>query len=61
MAKEIRIPHSKIQNPQTITKAMEEEFRARGLNLHVHEVERMDDDHDKGERILQVRNTKYFF
>lgn len=61
MSREIRIPHSKLQNPQTITKEMEKEFEAQGLNLHVHEVEEMDDDHRRGERILKVKNTKYFF
>lgn len=60
MSKEIRIPHSKIQNSQTITREMEREFEARDLNLHVHEVEQMDDDFKRGERILKVKNTKYF-
>jgi hypothetical protein len=36
-------------------------MKAEGLNLHVHEVESMDDDYKTGERILKVKNTKYFF
>ena len=61
MSKEIRIPYKKILNPQTITSEMEAEFDARGLNLHVHEVEKMEDDDERGERVLQVKNTKYHF
>ena len=61
MPKEIRIPFSKIQNSQTITKAIEEEFKARDLDLHVHEVEALEDDHKRGERVLKVKNTRYFF
>ena len=61
MAREIRIPYHKIRNPQTITSEMEAEFDARGLNLHVHEVEKMEDDDKKQERVLQVKTTKYFF
>ena len=60
MAKEFRIPHEKIMNSQTITPAMEAEFTARGLDLHRHEVEALDDDFKTKERILKVKNTKYF-
>jgi hypothetical protein len=61
MAREIRIPHSKIKDPKKITREFEERFKAEGLNLHVHEVEKMDDDFKRGERILKVKTTKYFF
>jgi len=60
MSKELRIPHTKLQNPQTITSEMEVAFKARDLNLHVHEVESLEDDFKTGERVLKVKNTKYF-
>lgn len=60
MAKEIRIAHDQLGNSQTITQAMEREFEARGLNLHVHEVEQMDDDFKRRERVLKIKNTRYF-
>ena len=60
MAKEFRIPHDKIGNSQTITPAMEAEFAARGLDIHRHEVEKLEDDFGTNERVLKVKNTKYF-
>jgi hypothetical protein len=60
MPKELRIPHSKLKNPQTMTSEMEAEFDACGLDLHRHEVVELEDDFKKGERILRVKNTKYF-
>ena len=61
MSKEIVIPHAEIRDNQTITPVMERKFKEQGLNLHVNEVEAMDDDHKKGVRRLKVKNTKYFF
>lgn len=61
MAREVRIPHELIQPPESITRHMEERFKDEGLNLHVHEVERFDDDEKRKERILRIRNTRYFF
>ena len=60
MAKEFRIPHDKISNSQTITPAMEAEFAARGLDIHRHEVEALEDDFGTKERILRVKNRKIF-
>jgi hypothetical protein len=57
----VRIPFEKLQNPQTITEVMEGEFRKRDLNLHVHEVESLEDDETTKERVLRIKNTKYFF
>ncbi len=45
----------------TLTKEFEERFKAEGLDLHVHEVERFDDDDEREERVLEVKTTKYFF
>lgn len=61
MSRELKIPHDRIKNSQTITQEMERIFEGQGLNLHVHEVEQMDDDYRKKERILRVKTTKYFF
>ena len=61
MAREVRIPHELIQTPESITRHMEERFKDEGLDLHVHEVEKFDDCPKKKERILRVKNTKYFF
>ena len=61
MAREVRIPHELIQTPEAITRHMEERFKDEGLNLHVHEVERFDDDEKRRERVLQIKNTKYVF
>lgn len=60
MAREIKIPHERLKNSQTITDEMERVFAGQGLNLHVHEVEQMDDDFKKRERVLRVKNTRYF-
>ena len=61
MSKELIIPHSEIKDNQTITGVMERKFKEQGLDLHVNEVEDMQDDHKKGMRRLRVKNTKYFF
>lgn len=61
MAREIRIPHHLIDKVDTITPYMEQRFKDEGLDLHVHEVEQMDDDFTRKERILKVKNTRYFF
>jgi len=61
MARDIIIDHDKIMNPQTITDVQEAAFEREGLNMHVHEVEQIDDDHKRGKRVIRVKNTKYFF
>lgn len=61
MPRELRIPHERLKNSQTITEEMERVFAGQGLNLHVNEVEQMDDDFKKKERILKIKTTKYFF
>ena len=61
MPREVRIPHDKIMDPTGITHHMEERFKDEGLNLHVHEVEKMEDDFKNKVRILQIKNRKYVF
>jgi hypothetical protein len=60
MSKELRIPHKQIANNKTITPEMERIFKESNLDLHVNEVEELEDDFDKGERVLKVKTTKYF-
>ena len=60
--KEIRIPHSEIQDSQTITQVNERKFKEAGLDMHVNGVEALHDDAKTGERVLKVhKTTKYFF
>jgi len=40
---------------------MEKEFEQRGLDIHLHDVVSLEDDYRTKERILKVKNTKYFF
>jgi hypothetical protein len=60
MSREFRIPHDTISNSQTITPAMERAFKEQGLDLHRHEVEKLEDDFGTKERVLTVKNRKYF-
>lgn len=60
MSKEIIINHQEITNSQTITQVMENKFKEKGLNLHVNEVEKLEDDNKKGVRVISVKGTKYF-
>jgi len=61
MAREIRIPHDQIQDSQTITKVQERIFEEHNLSMHRHEVDGLEDDFDKGERILTVKTPRSFF
>lgn len=60
MAREFRIDHDKISDPQTITQVNIQEFKKQDLDIHRHEVERLEDDHGKKQRVYRVKNTKYF-
>jgi len=60
MPKEFRVPHDTIATPQTITPAMELEFKKRGLDLHRHEVLSLEDDFGTKERVLRIKTKKYF-
>lgn len=60
MSREILINHADIQNSQTITKVMEEKFKANDLDLHRHEVVSLEDDHKRGVRKLEVKSTRYY-
>lgn len=58
MAKELRIPHRELRNPQNCSSRIEEEFRRAGLDVHRDEIDSMEDDHDRGERVIQARTRK---
>ncbi len=60
MSRELRIKHDPSDTPQNYTAKMEREFEARGLDMHRHEVEKLEDDFGSKERVLRVKNTKYF-
>lgn len=60
MATEIRIPHSEIQDSQTITERQRQAFREKGLDMSKNEVDELVDDHSTKTRILKVRNVQYF-
>ena len=60
MAREFRIDHDKISDPQTITQVNVAEFKKQGLDIHRHEVEKLEDDHGKKQRVYRVKNTRYF-
>lgn len=58
--KEFRIPHDDTDTPQTYTQKVEAWFRAHGLDLHRHEVCELVDDFRKKQRVVKVKNTRYF-
>ena len=60
MAREFRIDFDKISDPQTITQENTKAFHQQDLDIHRHEVERLEDDHVKKQRVYRVKNTKYF-
>jgi len=60
MPKEIRIPFSEISDPQKITQRNIKEFKKHGLSIHRHEVEKIEDDHGRQERVMRIKQTKYY-
>ena len=61
MSKEIRIPFNEINNSQTITENIDKRFKANDVNIHQHEVTDLVDDFKRQERILKIKNHKFFF
>lgn len=59
--KEIRIDYKDIQDPQTITDIIKTVFKQNGLDIHRHEVDSLQDDNKKGQRILNVKTPRTFF
>ena len=60
MPKEVRIPFEEINNSQTITENMDKRFKANDVDLHKNEVTDLQDDFKKQERILKIKNMKFF-
>lgn len=62
MATEITVDHDEIKDPQKVTQVNIREFKKKGLDIHLNEVESLEDDFKKKKRILRVKgSTKYFF
>lgn len=59
VSKSISIDHSEIGDAQSITPQMEKAFKRKGLDLHRHEVVKMDDDFKTGKRHLTIKHTQY--
>lgn len=60
MSKQIKLKHKDISDSQTITQETTKAFKEHGLDIHINEVQSLEDDHKKGVRILKVKDTKYF-
>ena len=58
MGKELRIPYRELRDPSNCSTRIEEEFRRAGLNVHRDEINGMEDDHDREERVINVRTKK---
>jgi hypothetical protein len=58
MAKEIRVPHQALRNSQTCSREIEQAFERAGLNVHRHEIVTMEDDHDRGERVIRIQTPR---
>ena len=58
--KEVRIPLSKVSDPQTITQVTKTAIAEVGCNIHQNEVVNMDDDFKTKERVLSIEKKQYF-
>ena len=61
MPKEIRLRYDEIKDAQTITQRNIRAFREAGLDIHFHEVDAIDDDDRKQERIMKISTKKHFW
>lgn len=61
---EIRIPHSQLhdfgQNTDVVRKAIAAKFEGDLKAIHRYDVTKMEDDHEKGVRILTLKPKSYF-
>ena len=58
--KEVRIPHSEVKDPQTITDVTRTAMKEAGVDIHQNEVVKMDDDFKTKERVLHIEKKQYF-
>ncbi len=61
MPKDIIIPHKNIDSPEKVTEGTRKAIRDAELNIHRHEVDRIEDDFDKKERRLKIKTPRTFF
>ena len=61
MPREIRLRYDEIKDAQTITQRNIRAFREAGLDIHFHEVDAIDDDDRKQERIMKISTKKHFW
>ena len=60
MPKEIRIDHDKLSDPNTVSKVMDKAYEEVGLRKSVNIPLDVIDDPSTRQRIVKIRNTKYF-
>ena len=60
MSKEISVPFEDLGNSQEITENNEKMFKKHDMDIHVNEVESIEDDHSLKKRVYKIKNTKYF-
>jgi hypothetical protein len=61
MAKDLIIPHGNIDHPEKVTEGTKEAFKAAGLDIHRHEVDKIEDDFSRKERRLKVKTSREFY
>ena len=61
MPKEIRLRYDEIKDAQTITQRNVRAFLEAGLDIHKNEVDAIDDDDRKQERIMKISTKKHFW
>jgi len=60
MAREFRIDHDKLNDPQKVTGEMAKAFKEQGLDTRKNIALDIIDDPVKRQRIVKAKNTKYF-
>jgi hypothetical protein len=60
MAREFRIDHDKLSDSQQVTKVMADEFKKQGLDTKKNIALDIIDDPTKRQRVVKVKNTRYF-
>lgn len=58
---EIRIPHDKIRDSQTLTQVQRRAYKDRGLDMSMNDVVSLDDDFGRKERVIKVKGNKSTF
>lgn len=61
MSREIRLKYDEIKDAQTITQRNIRAFLEAGLDIHKNEVDSIDDDDRKQERVMKVSTKKHFW